>query len=263
MNKWLYKQLTELTSRKWISKMTGTFAQSPASKVLISHFAKVYNINLDEAEKTLSDYHSLNEFFTRRLKPGARPIHPNSLVVTSPVDALITACGAIQNSQLLEVKGQIYSVSDLLQSKEEAARFNGGFFYVLYLSPTDYHRIHTPVSGKVRARKHLVGKVYPVNNASMTLMSQVLNRNERLITYLETEQNQQVAIVKVGALNVSSINYVNEHHTTFNKGDELAFFAFGSTVVLLFEADSYIPIHPQQLNTRIKMGEQLGTLKQS
>lgn len=262
MNKWLYKQLTELTSRKWISKVTGTFAQSSASKVLISHFAKVYNINLDEAEKALSHYQSLNDFFTRRLKPGTRPIHPHSLVVTSPVDALITACGGIKNSQLLEVKGQVYSVGDLLQSHEEAARFNGGFFYVLYLSPKDYHRIHTPVAGQIIARKHLVGKVYPVNNASMTMMPQVLNRNERLITYIETEQHNQVAIVKVGALNVSSINYVNENQTLFNKGDELAYFAFGSTVVLLFEADSFIPIDNEQLNTRVKMGEQLGTLKQ-
>jgi len=259
MNKWMFRQLTELTSRKWISRMTGSFAQSSASKVLIARFAKLYQINIDEAEKQLSEYHSLNEFFTRRLKQGARPIIEDTQSIISPVDALITSCGKITDHMLLNVKGQSYSVRDLLQSEQNAQRFNDGYFYVLYLSPTDYHRIHTPIAGKIIERKHLLGKVYPVNDASMTMMSQVLNRNERLITYIEHENHTQVAVVKVGALNVSSIKYVDEQQQFCNKGDELAYFEFGSTVVLLFEANSFIPAAEATINTRIKMGEKLGS----
>ena len=256
----MFKQLTELTSRKWISKLTGEFSQSSASKALIPRFAKIYNINIDEAEKELHDYRTLNEFFTRRLKQDARPIHQEEHVVVSPVDAVITACGPITNHHLLEVKGQSYSVVDLLQSEEDAKRYDNGYFYVLYLSPTDYHRIHTPISGEITLRKHLAGKVYPVNNASMTMMKQVLNRNERLITFIKSEKQKEVAVVKVGALNVSSINYVNADATTCSIGDELAYFAFGSTVVLLFEANSFTPFNTNALNSRVKMGEKLGIL---
>lgn len=260
MNKWIYRQLTELTSRKWLSRLTGSFAQSSASKALIPHFAKLYGINIDEAEKQIHEYKSLNEFFTRRLKKEARPVEIDPTSVISPVDALITGCGKISNNMLLNVKGQSYSVTDLLQSEQYAKRFENGYFYVLYLSPTDYHRIHTPIAGSILERKHLKGKVYPVNDASMTNMSQVLNRNERLITYIEHESHALVSVVKVGALNVSSIQYVDEQQKFCHKGDELAYFEFGSTVVLLFEANTYSPADDITLNSRVKMGERLGLL---
>lgn len=257
----MFRQLTELSSSKSVSRLTGAFAQSSASKALIPRFAKLYKINIDEAEKELHEYNTLNEFFTRRLKQHSRPIAQEPTTVISPVDALITACGSITEHKLLNVKGQHYSVADLLQSEEEAQHYNNGYFYVLYLSPTDYHRIHTPISGRIIARKHLKGKVYPVNHASMTMMPQVLNRNERLITYIEHESKAKVAVVKVGALNVSSIQYVDPHQDSCMKGEELAYFAFGSTVVLLFEAGTYIPDKQRAVDTRIKMGETLGQLQ--
>lgn len=253
--------MTELSSRKWISKITGAFAQSNTSKIFIKRFAKLYRINIAEAEKPLNEYKTLNEFFTRQLKQGKRVVDQTQAAVVSPVDALITSCGKIQAGTILNVKGQTYSIAELLADQEQAQHYNDGFYYVLYLSPTDYHRIHSPISGTIIKRHHIPGKVYPVNHFGLTNMKKVLSRNERLITYIE-HGNTIVAAVKVGAMNVSSIHYVNEDQSFLERGDELAYFAFGSTVVLLLPTDQYIPDPVFTTQSKVLMGQRLGTLKQ-
>ncbi len=237
--------------------MTGAFAQSSASRFMIKRFAHTYRINIEEAEKPLQQYRTLNEFFTRRLKPGARSIDPDKATCISPVDALITGIGPITNGLLVNVKGQDYSISELLNSKERAVKYYDGYYFVLYLSPTDYHRIHVPVSGIAVARKHLPGKVYPVNDFGLTHMKRVLSRNERLITYI-AHNNGEAAVVKVGAMNVSSIKYTQPLTESLEKGADLAYFAFGSTVVLLLENGTFEPRKELVLGSKVKMGERLG-----
>lgn len=260
MTKWLLKSMTELSSRKWISNMTGRLAQSSISRHFIPRFAKLYGIRVDEAEKPLQAYGTLNEFFTRRLKTGARPIHPHADSLVSPVDALITGCGPIQDGTVLNIKGQDYTIDELLQQSPRAANYENGFCLVLYLSPTDYHRIHAPVSGTIVERDHLPGRVYPVNDFGLRHMTRVLSRNERLVSYIRHSAGE-VAVVKVGAMNVSSIRYVDERVTKVTKGDELAYFEFGSTVVLLTEGNTFTLRKDLMTGKRVKMGEELGRLK--
>ena len=261
----LFKLLTELSSRKTVSRLTGAFAKSSLSKPLIARFAKTYRIDVNEAERPIEAYKSLNDFFTRRLRPGARPIHSSTNTLVSPVDALITGIGPISDGLMLSVKGQDYTVAEMLQDERRTRQFSDGFFFVLYLSPRDYHRIHVPMSGEITAKRHLPGKVYPVNEFGLTKMKRVLSRNERLVTYIRTATKStdtvtEVAVVKVGALNVSSIQYVVPLPERVESGDELAYFEFGSTIVLLIEGQSFRPDSSLQVGTRVKMGEKLGLL---
>lgn len=260
MIKWLLRSMTELSSRKWVSRITGKLAQSTASRRFISRFASTYSINTEEAEKNLSEYKTLNEFFTRRLKPGLRTIHEAADSLVSPVDALVTGAGPISAGTILNVKGQDYTIDELLNQSPRTACYMNGYYMVLYLSPTDYHRIHTPASGRIVEREHVEGKVYPVNDFGLRHMRRVLSRNERLITYMKHDSGE-IAVVKVGAMNVSSIQYVKPLREKMNKGDELAYFEFGSTVVLLTEDETFMPREDMAVGLKVKMGEKLGILQ--
>lgn len=259
MAKPFFRLLTELSSRKSISRITGAFAKSKASRRLIPWFVKSYGIRAEDAEKQIGEYASLNDFFTRRLKPGLRPVEtkPDSLV--SPVDAAITGMGTIQAGQIVGVKGQDYTIEELLNRSPRIVNYLGGFYFVLYLSPTDYHRIHTPVTGKIVEKEHVPGKVYPVNEFGLRFMRRVLSRNERLISYIQHAFGE-VAVVKVGAFNVSSIQYVSPLPEKLSGGDELAYFEFGSTIVLLTETGSFDPSSDLKVGSLVKMGQALGTL---
>lgn len=256
----LYKLMTQLSSNKLISTTTGKVAKHRFSRLLIPRFAKTYKIRVEEAEKSPTEYTSLNEFFTRRLKLGARTIHAHADSVVSPVDALITGLGEIKNGTIVNVKGQAYTISEMLGDEQQAKVYDNGTYIVLYLSPTDYHRIHAPISGTILKHVHVPGKVYPVNDFGLRYMKRVLSRNERLITYIQNEDTE-LAVVKVGALNVASIQLSDQLTSTeIHKGDELAYFEFGSTVVLLLREKS-IELRPDlQEGTRVQMGEKIGRM---
>lgn len=258
--KGLFRLLTELSSRKWISKSAGMIAKSRLSKRWIKRFIRSFSIVADEAEKTLDQYESLNDFFTRRLKPGSRMIDPEPDTVISPVDALVTGIGHIQDGQLLNIKGQDYTIQELLNRSPRVVNYTNGFFFVLYLSPADYHRIHAPAAGKIVEREHIPGRTYPVNDFGLRSIRRVLSRNERLVTYIQNDAGE-LAVVKVGALNVSSIRYVEPLPNEVHKGDELAYFEFGSTVVLLMENDTFTPRSDLMINKKVRMGEPLGTIR--
>lgn len=260
MAKAILRLLTELSSRKLVSQITGKFAKSAWSKLLIPRFAKAYGIRIEDAEKQISEFLSLNDFFTRRLRPGLRPIDENQSTLVSPVDGMITGLGNIEEGQLLQVKGQDYTVDELLNHSPRAINYKHGFYIVLYLSPTDYHRIHSPVTGAIVEKEHIRGKVYPVNDFGMRHMRKVLCRNERLITYIHHEAGE-VAVAKVGALNVSSIRYVEPLPDRLVRGEELAYFEFGSTVVLLLESDMFTSLDTLSIGSKIRMGQSLGTLQ--
>jgi len=262
MKRSLLRMVTELSSRKFISRLTGYFAKSSLSRRWISRFAAMYKIPVEEAEKRLEEYGSLNEFFTRRLKPGARPIDASAGALVSPVDAKITACGTISDGLMLKVKGQDYTIQELLHDSPRISQYLHGYFWVLYLSPTDYHRIHSPCEGEVVESEHIPGRVYPVNEFGLTSMRRVLSRNERLVSYIRHEIGE-VAVVKVGALNVSSIKYVEPRPKRLERGQELAYFEFGSTIVLLTEDGTLKPRADLKVGDKVRMGEKLGTLATS
>lgn len=259
MSKWLLKTLTELGSRRWISRLAGRIAHSPASRLLIPRFARAYGIAVEEAEKPLGEYATLNEFFTRRLKPGTRPVDARPGVLVSPVDARITGMGPLRQGTIFNIKGQDYTIDELLGFSPRAESYRNGYGIVLYLSPSDYHRIHSPVDGVIVERAHLPGRVYPVNDFGLTHMPRVLSRNERLVTYIRHEAGE-TAVVKIGALNVCGIRYADPTADRLVRGGELAWFEFGSTVVLLTEDGTFEPRGDLGPGDKVRMGEALGRL---
>lgn len=233
----------------WLATRTLPMAWRQA---VLGGFAQHYRVDLGEAEFPLERYPSLQAFFTRRLKPGLRPQDaPVPGFVNSPVDARIIACGRIGAGEAIQAKGLPYQVAELLKHDPLAARFEGGHFMTLYLSPRDYHRIHVPLQGEVTAVGRVEGELWPVNDASTGHVPRLYERNRRATwTALGTGPcaGLEVAAVLVGATHVGGVvidpRWLEGRALPADgglavpglpcaPGDDLGTFEFGSTVVLL------------------------------
>lgn len=254
MKQKLYQSLIELTNGKSSSMLLKTFAQSKWSAKLIPSYTKLYGIEIAEVAKTMPEFTSLHDFFTRQLLQEARPIVADQHVFVSPVDAKMESFGAITDNMQFTVKGKIYSIENLLGSAERAKRYRNGQFIVFYLSPADYHRIHSPVDGTVIRQYILGNKSFPVNQLGLTYGKKPISHNYRLITELKLVNDKQFAFVKVGATFVNSIVLSNAS-TTWKKGEEVGYFSFGSTVVMLFEKDTAVFTEKVVQGNHIRMGE--------
>ena len=239
----------------WVGRLVNQKLPGPLGRYVgrqaVELFAKAYAINLEEAELPVSEYETIGALFTRKLKPGARPIG-SSVVHTA--DALITEAGEIRSSQLIQAKGKTYSVVDLLRSQHFAKTFDGGEFATYYLCPTDYHRVHSPVDGGIIWSSHVPGELWPVNAWSVKTIANLFAVNERIAMVVETAHGL-AAVVMVAATNVGnmSVNFdeaissrihhgrraVKEHSYVpakqVSRGSELGIFHMGSTVIVLFE----------------------------
>jgi phosphatidylserine decarboxylase len=215
---------------------------------LIANFAKAYSINLEEAEFPIEKYESLGEFFIRRLKVGIRPIGQTWAV--HPADSVITQAAAINDGQLIQAKNKKYSLASFTQDKEALDKYGNGQFLTYYLCPTDYHRVHSPVSGTIKKVVHIPGALWPVNNWSTENIHELFSVNERVLVEIETEKGV-VGVMFVGATNVGQIilsfdseirgnqllsaaPLTKHYDLKVSKGDELGAFRMGSTVVMLY-----------------------------
>jgi len=234
MKEKLYQRLIELTNGKQSSQLLQTVAKAKWSKRIIPSYMKVYDINLEEVSKKPQQFSSLHDFFTRELLEHVRPIEQNPTTYTSPVDAKVESFGRIEWDMTFLVKGKPYALQDLLGNKERAAQYADGHYIVFYLSPADYHRIHSPIDGLVLRQYTLGQKSYPVNQLGLSYGKKPISHNYRQVTELKVANNQQVAFIKVGATFVNSIVLTNTT-TQWRKGEEVGYFSFGSTVVMLFE----------------------------
>lgn len=254
MKEKLYQRLIELTNGKQSSNLLQAIAKAKWSKRIIPSYMKLYDINLEEVSKKQQQFASLHEFFTRELLEEARPIEKNPMVYVSPVDAKVESFGRIEWDMTFLVKGKPYALEDLLGHSERAANYVDGHFIVFYLSPADYHRIHSPIDGEVLRQYTLGQKSYPVNQIGLTYGKKPISHNYRLVTELKTAHNQQVAFIKVGATFVNSIVLTNRTIHWY-KGQEVGYFSFGSTVVMLFEKDSIEFTENVVQGNPIRMGE--------
>ena len=218
-------------------------------KPLIQWFSRHYRIDMNEADPPRAeDYASFNEFFTRGLKPGVRPIDGSSDSIVAPSDGMLTEFGSLDHESLLQAKGMKYSLTALLgEDSPEVTTFIDGSYATIYLAPRDYHRVHTPVAGRLLRARYIPGDRYCVNGATARAIPNLFCRNERVICWLEAGFGR-VAVVLVGALNVSSISITGRgeipsgpahtwqarEHVRLSKGAELGRFNLGSTVVALF-----------------------------
>nr|WP_295969555.1 phosphatidylserine decarboxylase [uncultured Bacillus sp.] len=259
MLQFFYRCLIELTNRKWLSLLLAKFSKSRNSRMLISSFAKVYRINQDEMERPISEYHSLHDFFVRRLKQDARLVDKDTDSVVSPVDAVIEDIGLITMDHQIIVKGKSYSIAEMLGEASRAEKYQNGTYMIFYLSPSNYHRIHSPVSGKVTKQWSLGTSSYPVNQYGLKYGKSPLSKNYRTITEVSLRQ-RSMAIVKIGAMFVNSIELLDIGDSV-EKGMEMAYFTFGSTVVLLFENGLFERKAAIDLPSVIRVGECIGYVK--
>lgn len=220
---------------------------------IIRWFVGKYGVNMAEAANPdITSYPTFNEFFTRALKPGARPLAAADLVC--PVDGAISQFGAIEGDQILQAKGHAYSTAALVGGDRElAARFEGGSFATIYLSPKDYHRIHMPADGRLLRMIYVPGALFSVNPATARGVPGLFARNERVVCVFESAHGPFV-LVLVGATIVGSMATVwhgvvnpprtrqvrqwryDEQPVELRQGDEMGRFLLGSTVVMLFPA---------------------------
>ncbi|EGK12064.1 archaetidylserine decarboxylase [Kroppenstedtia eburnea] len=266
--------------KKSVSRWMGRLARSPHSRRLIPYFIRRFDVDLSQVEKPVSQYQTLLDFFVRGLKEGARPVDPDPERIVSPVDGTVSQMGEIHEGTILQAKGVTYTLEALLGGNgEKMSRFEGGRFITLYLSPRDYHRIHTPIQGRVTGLTYIPGSLFPVNALGVQRVRGLFARNERLITFLQSPAGD-VALVKVGATNVGSIRVVYDREIVTNcrgrkqilsrdypgmealeKGEELGRFEFGSTVILLFEADRIDWVGGLSPGTMIRMGEPIASIR--
>lgn len=219
-------------------------------------FARAVGANLEEAELDLAEYPSFGDFFARRLRNGARSIDPDRSNIISPSDGVAAAGGTVEQGMLVQAKGRHYTLAELLASESLAASFEGGEYITIYLSPRDYHRVHTPVTGRIRAFTYVPGALWPVNPKVVARRDGVFSRNERVVIELNSPSLGDVALVMVGAAGVGNIvlhagaqelssaalRRANEVHRVevdipVERGDELGAFRLGSTVILVFPRD--------------------------
>jgi len=240
-----------------ISRLIGLLAQSEWPWVkdpLIRFFLRRFDINLAEAEREEpSDYRSFNDFFTRALKADSRPIEGNAGDWVSPVDGCVSQFGRINAGRIIQAKGRDYSLSELLGDTAQAKQFDQGEFATLYLSPKDYHRIHMPMAARLVKTRFVPGKLFSVNPLTANTVPRLFARNERLVCEFESPQGRFVMVL-VGAMVVASIETTwsgvvapwrrriaeqafDTPAPDFDRGQEMARFRLGSTVILAFEAD--------------------------
>jgi phosphatidylserine decarboxylase len=272
--------LQRLLPQHALSRFGGRLAASRnrrLSSFLIRNFARVYDINLSEAERqSLRDYESFNDFFTRALKPDARPLPADPLAVVSPADGAVSQAGIIERGRMLQAKGHTYSLESLLG--EAAPAFDGGSFATIYLAPGDYHRVHAPVRGRLIKTRAIPGALYSVNGRTEAAIEGLFARNERLVCEFATTHGQ-VMVVLVGAMIVASIDtvwkgpsspYQREEITRFDqpdqspafyaRGAEIGRFLLGSTVIVCFERNRSRLNPDLKPGRKVRMGEAIAKL---
>ena len=254
----IYRLLIDLLNRKSISQLLAIFSKSKISRFFIPIYSKVYQLNLLEMEKPLKEYKTIHDLFTRKLQKGARLIDENPLSVISPVDAILQEYGIIDDHHCIKVKGKDYSITEMLGGTEKVQKYRNGTYMIFYLSPSHYHRIHSPVSGRISNQWSIGTKSYPVNHFGLKYGKRPLAKNYRMITELEYNEGT-VAVVKVGAMYINSIVKLSTEND-LRKGEEMAYFSFGSSVVLLFQAGTFMKEESLKTPRQIKVGECIGYL---
>ena len=284
----LFIALQHLIPQRWLSERMYRLARvrwRPLKRFIIRHFARIYRIDMSLAlEPDLDAYPHFNAFFTRALKPDARPLDPDPAAILCPVDGTISQIGTIEAGRLIQAKGRDYSVESLLAlAPGEPHPFEGGRFATIYLSPRDYHRIHMPLDGRLDQMVHVPGQLFSVNAVTAAGVPDLFARNERLVCRFETEAGP-MALILVGAIFVGGIETVwagevtpphsglepkrwdyevDEQCVRLERGEEMGRFNLGSTVILLLppgQAEWESGLAP---GDGVRLGQRLGIWRET
>ncbi|ACE83151.1 archaetidylserine decarboxylase [Cellvibrio japonicus] len=282
MNDKLFIKLQHLVPQHALSRAAGWLAATEIGLIkntFIRWFVKRYQVDMSlAAEENPLAYPSFNDFFTRALKPDARPVDTNPFSIVCPADGAISQLGPIEAGRIFQAKGQDYSVEELLGDSELATEFADGQFATVYLSPRDYHRVHMPYGGKLRTMVSVPGELFSVNTVTAENVPRLFARNERSVAIFDTDIGP-MAVVLVGAMIVAGIETVwdgqvapfasreiaTSHYPYQNiqlkKGDEMGRFKLGSTAIMLFAKDKIEWSKKYQAGTPTQMGEIMGRRK--
>ena len=269
-----------LLPKKLLTVLMGKLASlrgGALTHALVRRFVAHYGVDMSEAaDPRIESYPTFNEFFTRPLREGVRPIADAPLVC--PVDAAISQFGPIEHDQIFQAKGHSYSTTALLAGDAELARrFDHGHFATLYLAPKDYHRIHMPCDGRLRRMVYVPGDLFSVNPVTARHVPGLFARNERVVCVFDTAFGPFVNVL-VGATIVGSMatvwhgvvnpprpgrvvswDYAGQD-IVLRKGQEMGRFLLGSTIVMLFPQD-VVTFHPDWAPTKaVRLGEAMGTV---
>jgi phosphatidylserine decarboxylase len=278
----LFVLLQHVVPQHLLSRMLGALAECHwpwLKNPLIRLFIRVYKVDMSEAMKTdAAAFSCFNEFFTRELKPNTRPISTQTNVLVSPVDGSVSEVGRVDSDRIIQAKGHSYTLVNLLGGSVRLSEyFLDGSFITLYLSPKDYHRVHSPLGGKLTESFYLPGSLFSVNETTVNNVPDLFCRNERLVMSFDTTIGK-MALIMVGAMIVAGIKTpwhdgVYRPNVRFSDdlsispgfatGDELGQFQLGSTVILLFEPDTVIWDEGISSQRAVNLGERLASFQDS
>ncbi len=244
---------------------------------MIGFIAKRFVVDWGEAASAdLNDYRHFNAFFTRALKPGARPVPDDAAAILMPADGRISQCGPIRYGRLFQAKGFDFSAEELLADAALAQSFDGGVFATIYLSPRDYHRVHMPFAGQLLETRHVPGRLFSVGTSTVAEVPRVFARNERLVCIFDTSFGP-MAVVMVGALLVSGVETVwngveipayadrvivrdyreKSPPITLERNAEMARFNYGSTVIVLLPPGAAVLAPSLTAEVPVQLGQLL------
>lgn len=261
-----------------LSRLAGYIAECSwpwLKNAMIKKFIRTYRVNMAEAaDPDPESYLCFNEFFTRKLKSGARRFPTHKFDIACPADGAISQIGGIEQGRIFQAKGYDFSTRELLGGSQQLAdQFEDGEFATIYLSPKDYHRVHMPVGGTLKQMIYVPGRLFSVSPLTVNQIPRLFARNERMVAHFETEHGP-MAMVMVGAMIVASIETVWAGMVTppkrqlqrfdygeaisLQKGDEMGRFKLGSTVILLFGKDMISWDKALRADQTVSMGQTLG-----
>jgi phosphatidylserine decarboxylase len=270
-------QLLRVLPRTRITRVMGRLADAqlhPAvADAVVGLYVRAYDVNLGDTVPPAGSFPSFDAFFTRPLRDGARPLCPDADAFVSPADGRLEDAGPVVAGGRLTIKGRDYAVADLVGDPAEVARYEGGQFAIVYLSPRDYHRVHAPVAGTISLIRSLPGDLYPVNSIGERHVPSLFSTNRRVAIVIDTRSRGRVTVVMVGAMIVGRITvsaipardvplglHPIEPGLPVSRGAEIGMFHLGSTAVVFAEKGVAPPWRRPQNGTGlpIRMGEPLG-----
>ncbi len=257
-----------LSRSNFISYLWCAFQKSRLSKFKIKPFIQTFNIDSSEFLDPVESFKCFNDFFIRKLKPQSRPISPNETRAILPADARYLVYDNIASIDGFLIKGQKFSLEELLLNSSLAKKYASGSMLIARLAPVDYHRFHFPMSCTPTTAQHISGKLYSVNPMALKKDIHILTRNKRMITSLASQHFGEVLYIEVGATNVGAIHQTFTPHKPISKGNEKGYFSFGgSCIILLFEPgkikfdQDLLDASSQKIEVLGKLGQSLGTAR--
>lgn len=267
-------QILRVLPRERITRAVGRLCDAPlrpaVANAVVGIYVRAYKVDLDDSVSPDGAFSSFDAFFTRRLRAGVRPLCPDPAEIVSPADGRLEDAGPVHAGGRLKIKGRDYGVSELVGDPAEVARYEGGQFAIVYLSPRDYHRVHAPASGAVTLVRSMPGDLFPVNSIGERHVPSLFSKNRRVAIVIDTKSMGRVTVVMVGAMIVGRITVTAvegrdvplgfhriDPALPVERGDEIGIFHLGSTAVVFVEKGVAPPWRSPQ-GRYVRMGEPFG-----